>query len=59
MGEYRVKVILMVLNATFNSISVISWWSVLVVEEAGVPGDNQRDLETTRENTRCTFIICK
>jgi hypothetical protein len=24
----------MVLNATFNTISVISWWSVLLVEEA-------------------------
>jgi len=25
----------MVLNATFNNISVISWWSVLLVEETG------------------------
>jgi hypothetical protein len=32
----------MVLNATFNNISVISWWSVLLVEETGVPGDNHR-----------------
>ena len=30
----------MVFNATFNNISVISWWSVLLVEEAGVPGEN-------------------
>jgi hypothetical protein len=28
---------LMVFNATFNNISVISWWSVLLVEETGVP----------------------
>ena len=28
---------LMVFNTTFNNISVISWWSVLVVEESGVP----------------------
>jgi hypothetical protein len=28
----------MVLNATFNNISVISWRSVLLVKEAGVPG---------------------
>ena len=28
---------LMVFNATFNSISVISRWSVLLVEETGVP----------------------
>ena len=27
----------MVFNATFNNISVISWWSVLLVEESGVP----------------------
>jgi hypothetical protein len=28
----------MVFNATFNIISVISWRSVLLVEEIGVPG---------------------
>jgi len=28
----------MVLNATFNNISVISWRSVLLVEETEVPG---------------------
>ena len=27
----------MVFNATFNNISVISWWSILLVEETGVP----------------------
>ena len=27
----------MVINATFNNISVISKWSVLLVEETGVP----------------------
>jgi hypothetical protein len=32
----------MVFNATFNSISIISWWSVLLVEETGVPGENHR-----------------
>ena len=26
----------MVFNATFNNISVILWWSVLLVEETGV-----------------------
>jgi hypothetical protein len=26
-----------VFNATFNNISVVSWWSVLLVEETGVP----------------------
>ena len=32
----------MVLNATFNNISAISWLSVLLVEENGVPGENHR-----------------
>jgi hypothetical protein len=32
----------MVFNATFNNISVISCQSVLLVEEAGVPGENHR-----------------
>jgi hypothetical protein len=30
----------MVFNSTFNNISVISWWSVLLVKETGVPGEN-------------------
>ena len=30
----------MVFNATFNNSSVISWRSVLLVEETGVPGEN-------------------
>ena len=29
-------------NATFNNISVISWRSVLLVEETGVPGENHQ-----------------
>jgi hypothetical protein len=29
----------MVFNAIFNNIAVISWQSVLVVEETGVPGE--------------------
>ena len=32
----------MVINATFNNISVISWQSVLSVDETGVPGGNHR-----------------
>jgi hypothetical protein len=32
----------MVLNATFNDISVISWRSVLLVEQTGGPGENHR-----------------
>jgi len=37
----------MVYNTTLNSISVISWQSVLLVEETGV---FQRKLPTRREN---------
>jgi hypothetical protein len=33
---------LVVFNATFNNISVISWRSVLLVEETGVPGENHQ-----------------
>ena len=32
----------MVFNATFKNISVITWRSVLLVEETGVPGENHR-----------------
>jgi hypothetical protein len=36
--KYGVRV--MVFNATFNNILVISWRSVLLVEETGEPGEN-------------------
>jgi len=32
----------MVFNATFNNISVILWWSVLLVEETGGTRGNHR-----------------
>jgi hypothetical protein len=34
--------LLLVLNSTFSNISDISWQPVLVVEEAGVPGENHQ-----------------
>jgi hypothetical protein len=37
---------LFVLNATFNNISVISWRSVLLMEETGGPGENHRPVES-------------
>ena len=37
---------IMVFNATFNNISVISWRSVLLVEEPGGPGENHRPVES-------------
>ena len=36
----RIRV--MVFNATFNNISIISWRSDLLVEETGIPGENHR-----------------
>ena len=33
-----------VINATFNNISVISWLSVLLVEKTGIPGKNHRSV---------------
>jgi len=44
-GSQRIKVIyvcLMVFNATFSNISVMSWRSVLLVEETGRSGENHR-----------------
>ena len=35
-------ILVMVFNATFNNSSVISWFSVLLVEETVVPGENNR-----------------
>jgi hypothetical protein len=37
-----VCLLFMVFNATFNNISVISWQSVLLVEETRVLGENHR-----------------
>jgi hypothetical protein len=37
-------VCLMVFNVIFNNISVISWRSVLLVEETGRPGENHRSV---------------
>ena len=34
----------MVFNATFNTISALSWWSVLLVEETGVYQEKATDL---------------
>jgi hypothetical protein len=39
---YNLLFDLFVFNATFSNISAISWQPVLVVEEAGVPGENHR-----------------
>jgi len=38
--HFNVWVRAMAFNATFNNISVIPWWSVLLVEETGVSRGN-------------------
>ena len=40
-------VCLMVFSATFNNISVISWRSVLLVEDTGVPREDHRRVAVT------------
>jgi hypothetical protein len=40
--KYRVRARVMVFNATFSNISVISWQSVLLVEETEVPGNEHQ-----------------
>ena len=40
--EINKQIWFMVFNATFQNISVVSWQSVLLVEETRVPGENHR-----------------
>jgi len=40
----------MVFNATFNNISVISWRSVLLMEETGVPREKPPICRKSRTN---------
>jgi len=54
-----------VLNATFSNILAISWRPVLVVVEAGVPGENHRPwtsnwqtkLYHLRLRVECTLFV--
>jgi hypothetical protein len=48
----------MVFNATFNNISVISWWSVLQVEKIGVHRENHALPQVTDKNYRnCNVVL--
>jgi hypothetical protein len=40
--KWRVRVRAMLFNTTFNNISAISWQSVLLAGETGVPVENHR-----------------
>ena len=44
--NWKKGVRVMVFNATFNNISAISWWSVLLVQETEVSGENHRPAES-------------
>jgi hypothetical protein len=45
-----------VFNATLNNISVISWRSVLSVEETGVPGENHRPFASNRQTSSHNIV---
>ena len=47
---------LVMVNTAFNNISVIFWWSVLLVEETGVPGENHRPV-TSHWQTKCWWHV--
>ena len=47
----------MVFNASFSNISVISWRSVLLVEETVVPGENHRPIAYLKHKCWNTNIV--
>jgi hypothetical protein len=53
-----IRVRLIVFNATFNNISVISWWSVVLVEETRVPGVKSQVTDNLYQS-RCLRLYCK
>jgi len=53
--KFYLFVCFMVFNATFINISVISWWSVLLVKETGVPGEKQ---PTCRKSPTNFITLC-
>jgi hypothetical protein len=56
--QYFGLVLFMVFNATFNNIPVISWQSVLLVQETGVPGEKISQLLSKRNyHTFCTMAL--
>jgi hypothetical protein len=51
---YRVRV--MVFNATFNNILVISCQSVLLVEETGIPGEKHQSVTSHWQALSHNFV---
>jgi hypothetical protein len=57
--DWRVKVRVMGFNATFNNISVISWWSVLLVEETRVLWENHRPVASHWQTLSHNVVLSK
>jgi hypothetical protein len=51
----RVRVI--VLNNIFNNISVIWWWSVLLLDETAVSGENNRHDSVLHSFTNVSYRL--
>jgi len=49
---------IMALNVTFNNISAISRWSVLLVEETGVPAKKHRPVANHRQTLSHNVVLC-
>ena len=47
----------MLFNPTFNNISVISWWSSLLEEETGVPGENHRPVASHGQTLSYNVVL--
>ena len=48
----------MAINTTFNNLSSISWWSVLLVEETGVHGENNRPAASHWQTLQyCSYML--
>ena len=47
----------MVFHDPFNTISVISWRSILLVNETGVPGENHRPVASYRQTLSHNVVL--
>ena len=55
--KYRTIQGCVVFKVTFNNISVLSWWVVLLVEETEVPGEKHCPVASHRQTLSHTCII--
>ena len=52
-----IRIMVVVFNATFNTISVKSWRPVLLVEENGVPGENHWPAASHWQTTMYLYLV--